>query len=118
MQRNQIYYIRLEIGMKLFNKYKFSDKRQSLGGIISTIMGLLALASLIYGVYISFKADGYAALKVGSLGLLSLLISVIGTFIGLLSFKEDDKFYTLSKVGSMLCGILAVFMVAVFLMGL
>ena len=102
--------------MKLFNKYKFSDKRQSLGGIISTIMGLLA--SLIYGVYISFKAEGYAGLKVGSLGLLSLLISVIGTFIGLLSFKEDDKFYTLSKVGSMLCGILAVFMVAVFLMGL
>ena len=75
--------------MKLFNKYKFSDKRQSLGGIISTIMGLLALASLIYGVYISFKAEGYAGLKVGSLGLLSLLISVIGTFIGLLSFKED-----------------------------
>ena len=62
--------------------------------------------------------EGYAGLKVGSLGLLSLLISVIGTFIGLLSFKEDDKFYTLSKVGSMLCGILAVFMVAVFLMGL
>lgn len=55
--------------MKLFNKYKFSDKRQSLGGIISTIMGLLALASLIYGVYISFKAEGYAGLKVGSLGL-------------------------------------------------
>ena len=70
------------------------------------------------GVYISFRAEGYAGLKVGSLGLLSLLISVIGTFIGLLSFKEDDKFYTLSKVGSMLCGILAVFMVAVFLMGL
>jgi len=103
--------------VKLFNKYKFSDKRQSLGGIISTIMGLLALASLIYGVYISFKAQGYAGLKV-SLGLLSLFISVIGTIIGLLSFKEDDKFYTLSKVGSMLCGILAVFMIAVFLMGL
>ncbi len=45
-------------------------------------------------------------------------ISVIGTIIGLLSFKEDDKFYTLSKVGLMLCGILAVFMIAVFLMGL
>lgn len=55
--------------MKLFNKYKFSDKRQSLGGIISTIMGLLALASLIYGVYLSYKAEGYAGLKVGSLGM-------------------------------------------------
>ena len=100
--------------MKLFNKYKFSDKRQSLGGIISTIMGLLALASLIYGVYLSYKAEGYA----GSLGLLSLLFSIIGSVIGLLSFKEDDKFYTLSKVGSLLCGILAVFMAAVFLMGI
>ena len=79
--------------MKLFNKYKFSDKRQSLGGIISTIMGLLALASLIYGVYLSYKAEGYAGLKVGSLGLLSLLFSIIGSVIGLLSFKEDDKFY-------------------------
>ena len=74
--------------MKLFNKYKFSDKRQSLGGIISTIMGLLALASLIYGVYLSYKAEGYAGLKVGSLGLLSLLFSIIGSVIGLLSFKE------------------------------
>ena len=101
--------------MKLFNKYKFSDKRQSLGGIISTIMGLLALASLIYGVYLSYKAEGYAGLKVGSLG---LLFSIIGSVIGLLSFKEDDKFYTLSKVGSLLCGILAVFMAAVFLMGI
>ena len=104
--------------MKLFNKYKFSDKRQSLGGIISTIMGLLALASLIYAVYLSYKAEGYAGLKVGSLGLLSLLFSIIGSVIGLLSFKEDDKFYTLSKEGSLLCGILAVFMAAVFLMGI
>ena len=29
-----------------------------------------------------------------------------------------DRFYTLSKVGSLLCGILAVFMAAVFLMGI
>lgn len=74
--------------MKLFNKYKFSDKRQSLGGIISTIMGLLALASLIYGVYLSYKAEGYAGLKVGSLGLLSLLFSIIGSVIGFLALRK------------------------------
>ena len=32
--------------MKLFNKYKFSDKSQTLGGMISTVMGLAALVSL------------------------------------------------------------------------
>lgn len=104
--------------MKLFNKYKFSDKNQSLGGTISFIMGLLSLASLIYGVYLAFRAQGEAGLKVGSLGLLSLMMAIIGTVIGLLSFKEDNKFYTFSKIGSMMCGIISVFMLAVFLMGL
>ena len=31
--------------MKLFNKYKFSDKSQALGGLISTAMGILSLLS-------------------------------------------------------------------------
>jgi hypothetical protein len=103
--------------MKLFNKYKFSDKSQTLGGIISTLMGVGALASFGYGVYLSFMAKGHAGLEVGSLGLLSFMLAVMGTVIGLLSFKEMDKFYTLSKVGSLLCGIFAIFMLAVLFMG-
>ena len=46
------------------------------------------------------------------------MLSVIGTIIGLLSFKEDDKFYTLSWVGSLLGGIMTVLMLAVIFMGL
>jgi len=103
--------------MKVFNKYKFSNKNQTLGGSISTALGVLALASLSYGIYIATCANGQAGLKVGSLALLSLVLSIMGTVIGLLSFKESDKFYTLSKIGSMLCGILTVFMLAILLMG-
>jgi hypothetical protein len=62
-------------------------------------------------------AKGHAGLEVGSLGLLSFMLAVMGTVIGLLSFKEMDKFYTLSKVGSLLCGIFAIFMLAVLFMG-
>ncbi|MDD3239359.1 MAG: DUF6142 family protein [Lachnospira sp.] len=104
--------------MKLFNKYKFSDKNQTLGGTISTTMGILALVCFGYGVYLAFKSDGTAGLQVGSLGLLSFMLASIGTLIGLLSFKEDNKFYTLSRVGSLMCGILSIFMVGVFLMGI
>ena len=104
--------------MRIFNKYKFSDKSQTLGGTIATAMGAAALISFGYGVYISFQADGNAGLEVGSFGMLSLMLAVIGTVIGLISFKEDDKFYTLSKIGSLVCGVLAIFMVAVFLMGM
>ena len=77
--------------MKLFNKYKFSDKSQALGGLISTAMGILSLLSFGYGVYLSFKAAGEGGLRVGSLGILSLILAVIGTVIGLISFKEDNK---------------------------
>ena len=38
--------------------------------------------------------------------------------IGLLSFKEEDKFYTFSRAGSLMCGIFAIFMVAVLMMGI
>lgn len=55
--------------MKLFNKYKFSDKSQALGGLISTAMGILSLLSFGYGVYLSFKAAGEGGLRVGSLGI-------------------------------------------------
>ena len=84
--------------MKLFNKYKFSDKSQALGGLISTAMGILSLLSFGYGVYLSFKAAGEGGLRVGSLGILSLILAVIGTVIGLISFKEDNKFYGLSRL--------------------
>ena len=92
--------------MKLFNKYKFSDKSQALGGLISTAMGILSLLSFGYGVYLSFKAAGEGGLRVGSLGILSLILAVIGTVIGLISFKEDNKFYGTSRFGSMLCGVI------------
>ena len=62
--------------MKLFNKYKFSDKSQTLGGMISTVMGLAALVSFGYGIYIAFQAKGNAGLEVGSLGLLLSLIHI------------------------------------------
>lgn len=104
--------------MSFFNKYKFSNKSQSLGGVLSTLTGLGALACFSAGVYISFKKSGYAGLEVGALGLLTLMLSVIGTIIGLLSFKEDDKFYTLSWLGSLLGGIMTVLMLAVIFMGL
>ena len=77
--------------MKLFNKYKFSDKSQTLGGTISTVMGVAALSCLLYGVFVAFKKSGEAGLEVGSLGLMALMLSVIGTVIGLLSFKEYQK---------------------------
>ena len=50
--------------------------------------------------------------------MLAIMLSIIGTVIGLLSFKEDDKFYTMSWIGSLAGGLLTIFMISVILMGL
>ena len=104
--------------MRIIRKYKFSDKNQSLGGTISTIMGIASLAFISYGITISFRANGHAGIQLGSIALLSIMLSAFGCIIGLISFKEEDKFYLMSKIGSLLCGMITIFMLAVFLMGI
>lgn len=104
--------------MRIFNKYKFSNKSQTVGGVISTLVDIGSLACIVGAVYISFKKSGAAGMEVGSLGMLAIMLSIIGTVIGLLSFKEDDKFYTMSWIGSLAGGLLTIFMISVILMGL
>lgn len=104
--------------MRIFNKYKFSDKSQTLGGTLSTLMGAGSLICLLYGIYVSFTADGNGGSIVGALGIMAFILSLTGMVFGLMSFKEQDKFYMLSKVGSLLCGITFIVMLAIFLMGI
>lgn len=104
--------------MKIFNKYKFSDKSQTLGGTLSAFMGAGSLVCLFYGIYVSFSADGNGGVIVGTLGILAFILSLTGMILGLMSFREQDKFYMLSKVGSLLCGIICIVMLAIFLMGI
>ncbi len=104
--------------MKIIKRYKFSDKSPTLGGTISTIMGVVALLTFVWGVFIAFRARGNAGAEVATYALVASVMSLVGLIIGLISFKEDDKFYLLSKIGSLLCGILLVVMIAIFLMGM
>ncbi len=104
--------------MKLIKKYKFSDKNHSLGGSISVVMGIVSLVILCILIVNSTKDNGMAGVHVGIMGMVAAIIALTGCVVGLLSFREEEKYYLTSKIGSLLCGILTVFFVAVFLMGL
>lgn len=81
-------------------------------------MGVGALAILLSAIYLSYERAGEASQTVGNLALASFLLSFFGTVIGLLSYKEQDKYYIFSHIGSTFCGILTIFLIAVFAMGL
>lgn len=103
--------------MSIIKKYKFSDKNHSPGGIVSTVMGLTALVLLIVAIYKATKLSGTAGTEIGTLGFISAVLALVGSVVGLLSFREKEKYYLFSKLGSIMCGLLTVFMLAVFLMG-
>lgn len=102
----------------IFYKAKFTDKHHSVGGVIATFMGIIAVLIVIYCVNASYRLAGQGGMLLGIMGILSFVISLCGCIIGLLSFRESDKYYVFSKIGSMLCGILTIFILGIFLIGI
>lgn len=100
------------------NKVKFSDRHISVGGVISVALGSVAILLALIAIVISFACGGQGGLIVGAIGMASFLFDVGGLIIGLLSFKESDKYYTTSIIGSMMCGIFFLFIASVILMGI
>lgn len=86
--------------------YKFTDKNNTKGGIGSALLALIGLVLLVTGVVISYKNDGNAGLTVGALGTCAFIVTTIGEIMGLRSFKEKDKFYLYSWIGTIINGIL------------
>ena len=78
--------------MKLFRKYKFTDKKISRGGVLSSLFSVAAATCLVTGVKISFNAKGNGGMVVGILGLLAFIISAIGFTVALKAFKEDEVY--------------------------
>ncbi|MGN0160902.1 MAG: DUF6142 family protein [Lachnospiraceae bacterium] len=96
-------------------KVKFSDRHISVGGVLSIVMGSIAVVLVLIGVVLSFLHQGEGPLVVGALGIGALLFDCGGLVIGLLSFKESDKYYKTSIVGSMMCGIFLVMLLGIIL---
>ena len=88
------------------HEYKFTNKNNTRGGIISAILAVVALITVAAGVIISYKNSGAAGTLVGGLGTMSFLLAIVGLICGLKSFKEKDKFYVFSWIGTISNGIL------------
>jgi len=104
--------------MGLFSKrYKFTDKKLSRGGIVSSLFAVISATLFIIGVYISYKARGNGGLNVGLLGLGAFIISMIGFIVGARSFKKDDIFLGFPWFGVVGNAIIWIIMFCIILIG-
>ncbi len=83
-----------------FRKYKFTDKKRSKGGMISSLLLVLEVVLLGYSIYLAYKSAGNGGIEVGLMAFMALVLSLIGFFIGVRSFKEDNVFFGYSWFGT------------------
>ena len=83
-------------------KYIFTNKKESKKGIMSAVLGIIALVSLFFAVYETFRNQGQALVKYGVAALFALLFALAGIVLGIMSQMEEDRFYLFSYLGIIL----------------
>ncbi len=79
--------------------YKFTNKKHSVKGIMSTVLGLISMVSLFFVMYFTFQLKGKATFNYGIAGFFATLFAIAGLVLGVLSKMERDKFYLFSYIG-------------------
>ncbi|MDO5538740.1 MAG: DUF6142 family protein [Eubacteriales bacterium] len=97
--------------------YSFEEKKNSGNGIVSTIMGTIALVFLLAMIYSSYYMRGEAGLYAGAFGICGMIFSFAGFIVGIMSFSEKNIKYKYPKIGSLMCGVVFVIWLALFLIG-
>lgn len=98
-------------------RIKFTDKSHATNGVISTILGGISIVLMLVLIAISYSKSGAAGVYAGSIGLTAFVIAVIGLITGISSFKERERYYLFSKIGSLLNIIIITLWVVIYIIG-
>lgn len=94
--------------MSLLGNYKFTNKSHPLKGVMSAILGMIALVSLFLAIYLSYLDGmdsvngGMARMQYGLAAVLAFLMALVGEIIGLLANKEQDRYRFFPVLGLLL----------------
>ena len=92
-------------------KIKFTDKKHSRNGILSTILGAVSAGLLFY------LTSGQAGKAVAVLGLLAFFVACAGAWYGVLGRREEDSYRLFPDLGIGINGLLLVGFVMIYIMG-
>lgn len=81
------------------NSYMFTSKQHTQKGIMSTILGVISLATLAYAVIMSYLREGNIPRQYGAAAMLVMIFALAGVALGVISKTERDKFYLFTYLG-------------------
>ncbi len=112
MQRGAALFLRKK------ESFKFSDKKHSVRGLISLVMGILSCVCLLVLFYISSLSAGNGSLLLGAVGLVMCVLSIVGFIIGVKACKEKEIYYNVPIIGLVLNGFLSVIYLILYMLGI
>ncbi len=80
----------------------FTSRRHSYIGIMSAILGLVSLASLIYGIAGSYMLGGEVPMSFGAGCALATLYALAGWLMGVMAVRTPDSFKATGTIGIIL----------------
>jgi len=98
-------------------KFRFSDRKHPMTGIISVIIGIVALISLIVLFLISSSVKGSMGIVAGFLGMFVLISSIVGFILAAKCYKKEDIYMMTPAIGTVLNGLLIVVCMILYAMG-
>ncbi len=94
--------------MSLLGNYKFTNKSHPIKGIMSAVLGMIALVSMFLAIYLSYldgmaSADGMTArMQYGLAAVLAFIMALAGEIIGLVANAEKDRYRFFPILGLLL----------------
>jgi len=90
---------------KFLEKYKFTEKRHSHKGIMSTNLGLIGIVTTVACVWLGFLRRGEVPYSYGAALFLAELMSMVGLGLGLAGRFDIDRYYFFPNLGIFLNGL-------------
>lgn len=109
------------IGMRYRRKrggYMFTDKRHSLEGMASVIVGILILGMVGYLSYKSSLTGGNGPVSYGIFGFYGMILSFAAFVVGLLALRDKEVFHGFPMVGTILNGALFLTLFVLYMIGI
>lgn len=83
-------------------KYKFTNKKHPMHGLVSSILGVISASSIVIAIHLTVLQKGAALHQYGTVGLLTAIFSLIGFGFGIASLMEKDVYRIFPIIGVIL----------------
>lgn len=98
-------------------KIQFTDKTHPAGGIVSVVIGVMALAALVTLCLVSCSVKGNAGFLFGIYGLLVLVAGIVGFVMAARCYKKDEIYMVTPAVGTVLNVTIILFCILIYVLG-